>query len=93
MEAAWIAVDRPQAARKPVEKMLAASALLGEYPCSDRHVQRFSEIPIPELVVAPYRMIYLTEPDKVTIIMLKHSREELMEDDLVPNFDEGESEW
>jgi hypothetical protein len=38
-------------------------------------------------------MIYLPEPGKVTIITLKHSREELTEDDLVPSFDEEESEW
>jgi toxin ParE1/3/4 len=92
-EAAWIAVDRPQAARKLVEKMLEASARLGEYPYSGKHVQGHSELPIRELVVAPYRMIYLPEPGKVTIITLKHSREELTEDDLVPSFDEEESEW
>jgi toxin ParE1/3/4 len=93
LEAAWIAVDRPQAARKLIEKMLKASARLGEYPYSGKHVQGHSDIPIRELVVAPYRMIYLPEPDKVTIITLKHSREELTEDDLVPSFDEEESEW
>jgi plasmid stabilization system protein ParE len=38
-EAAWIAVDRPQAARKLVEKMLEASARLGEYPYSGKHVR------------------------------------------------------
>jgi toxin ParE1/3/4 len=92
-EAAWIAVDRPQAARKLVEKMLEASARLGEYPYSGKHVQGHSELPIRELVVAPYRMIYLPEPGKVTIITLKHSREELTEDDLVPSFDEEELEW
>lgn len=92
-EAAWIAVDRPQAARKLIEKMLAASARLGEHPYSGKHVQGFSDVPVRELVVAPYRMIYLPEPGKVSIITLKHSREELTEDDLVPSFDEEGSEW
>lgn len=92
-EAAWIAVDRPQAARKLVEKMLEASARLAEYPYSGKHVQGFSDLPVRELVVAPYRMIYLPQPGKVSMITLKHSREELTEDDLVPSFDEEESEW
>lgn len=92
-EAAWIAVDRPRAARKLIEKMLAASARLGEYLHSGRQVQGFSEIPIRELVVAPYRTIYLPEPDKVSIITLKHSREELTEKDLLPSSGEEESEW
>src|SRR5688572_27350679 len=92
-EAAWIAVDRPQAARKLIEKMLEASARLGEYPYSGKHVQGHSDLPIRELVVAPYRVIYLPQPGKVSIITLKHSREELTEDDLVPSFDEEESEW
>ncbi len=91
-EAAWIAVDRPRAARKLVQKMLEASARLGEYPYSGKHVQGHSDLPIRELVVEPYRMIYLPEPHQVSIITLKHSREELTEDDLVPSSDE-EAQW
>lgn len=93
LEAACIAVDRPQAARRLIEKMLEASARFGEYRYSAKHVQGFTDVPVRELVVAPYRMIYLPEPGKVTIITLKHSREELTEGDPVPSFDEEESEW
>lgn len=92
-EAAWIAVERPQAARKWVQKMLEASARLGEYPYSGKHLNGHSDLPIRELVVAPYRMIYLPQPRKVSIITLKHSREELTEDDLVLTPDEEELEW
>jgi toxin ParE1/3/4 len=92
-EAAWIAVDRPQAARKWVQKMLEASARLGEYPYSGKHVQEHPDLPIRELVVAPYRMIYLPQPGKVSIITLRHSRQELTEDDLVLSSDEEESQW
>jgi toxin ParE1/3/4 len=92
-EAAWIAVDRPQAARKWVQKMLEASARLGEYPYSGKHVKGHADLPIRELVVTPYRMIYLPQPRKVSIVTLKHSREELTEDDLVLNSGEEESEW
>lgn len=92
-EAAWIAVDRPQAARKWIEKMLTASARLGEYPYSGKHVQGYSDLPIRELVVAPYRMIYLPQPHKVSIITLKHSRQELTEDDFILSSGDEESEW
>jgi len=82
-EAGWIAADRPQAARRWIEKMLSASARLGEYPYSGKHVQGHSDLPFRELVVAPYRMIYLPRPGQVSIVTLKHSRQELTDDDLV----------
>ncbi|WP_420129199.1 type II toxin-antitoxin system RelE/ParE family toxin [Longimicrobium sp.] len=91
-EASWIAVDRPHAAWTFIEKMLDASARLGEYPYSGKQVRGHSDLPLRELVVAPYRMIYLPQPRKVSIVTLKHSREELTEDDLVLESSE-ESEW
>lgn len=92
-EAGWIAVDRPQAARKWIERMLVAAARLGEYPYSGKHLQGHSGLPFRELVVAPYRTIYLPEPGKVSIITVKHSRQELTEDDLVLSSGEEEREW
>ncbi len=94
-EASWIAVDRPRAARAFIEKMLNASARLGEYPCSGKHVQGHSDLPIRELVVAPYQMMYVPQPRKVSIVTLKHSREKLTKDGLVLESSESEdnSEW
>jgi toxin ParE1/3/4 len=92
-EAAWIAEDRPQAARKWVEKLLTASARLGDYPYSGKHVEGHADLPVRELVVAPYRIIYLPEPGRVSIITIKHSRQELTDDDLVLSSGEEDAEW
>jgi len=92
-QAAWIAVDRPQAARRWIEKLLAASERLGEYPYSGKRVREHPDLPFRELVVAPYRLIYLPEPGRVSIVTVKHAREELTDEDLAFTTGGEEREW
>jgi toxin ParE1/3/4 len=80
--AAWIAEDRPKAAEGVVENLFAAVERLTQFPESGRPVPEIDQPEIREIIEKPYRIIYRTGADSVEILTIRHSRQELEEEDL-----------
>jgi hypothetical protein len=83
------AAGRAQMDREDSRRLGAAGSVSVQWKAVEGH----ADLPVRELVVAPYRIIYLPEPRKVSIITIKHSRQELTDDDLVLSSGEEDQEW
>lgn len=81
-----IEIDRPAAARKRVERILNAVDQLPSFPLRGRRVLDFTGHAVRELVIPPYRILYEPASDHVTVLSIKHSREELSIEDLRPDY-------
>ena len=79
---AFVARDRPQAARVWLERILDAGAGLADLPDRGRVVPEVSRDEIRELIISPYRLIYRRDATVVTIAMVLHERRDLSEDDV-----------
>lgn len=81
-KAAWIARERPRAAAAWLAGIEEAVGQLPRFPFRGRHLPEFPKEPARELIVSPYRIVYLTSPDCVTILTVKHSRQKMRKQDL-----------
>jgi toxin ParE1/3/4 len=79
----WIAAERPQGARALVDELFAAVERLSRFPQSGREVPEVQQPDIRELIFKRYRIIYKTRPSRIEILTVRHSRQELDEEDLV----------
>jgi len=58
----------PQIGKRFVDDILVAADRLIEHPDSGRKVPEFDEEQIRELILSPYRVVYLREASQVSII-------------------------
>jgi len=58
----------PQIGKRFVDDILVAAERLIEHPDSGRKVPEFDEEQIRELILSPYRVVYLREASQVSII-------------------------
>ena len=79
-----IAQDNPQAAQKEIEKILRRSKKLAEPPEIGHQVEGYEDTELREVLVRPYRLIYLIKPDRKDVITVLHYRQ-LLPDDLAPS--------
>lgn len=84
-EIEWIARERPQTAAAWLRRIRDATFQLADFPGRGKLLREFPDSSYRELVVPPYRIVYLSDPDDLIIITLKHSRERLSEIDLRPD--------
>jgi toxin ParE1/3/4 len=84
--AAWIAAERPHASNSLVEELFAAVERLVLFPESGREVPEIQRPEIREVVHKRHRIIYKTNPETIEILTVRHSRQELEEEDLVQRF-------
>lgn len=78
----YIARDKPEAARRWLERLFAATDRLGVFPQSGAVVP---EIGLPEyrqLIVQSHRIIYRIDPDQISIFTIRASRQVFDPDDL-----------
>ncbi len=75
--AEYIALDKPNAASKLVEKTFAATERLEEFPKSGRKPPELNNSRYLEIVVNPCRIFYRIEGDKVYILYVMRSERKL----------------
>jgi toxin ParE1/3/4 len=78
----WIAASRPQAASELVEGLFMAVERLTEFPEIGRQVPDFERPDLREIVYRRYRIIYRVRSDRVEILTVRHSLQDLEDDDL-----------
>jgi toxin ParE1/3/4 len=70
-----IALARPRAAEAWVEEIFAAVQRLEQYPESGRVMPEVRRSEIREVIHERYRIIYRLEPDQVSVLTIRHSRQ------------------
>jgi toxin ParE1/3/4 len=83
---AAIEADHPVAAPSWVKRIGKAVDQLARFPECGHRLADFSDEPARELVLAPYRILYSLDGERVMILSIKHSREALSVDDLRPDY-------
>lgn len=71
---AFILEDRPAAARRWLDRLLAAVATLAEHPDGGRAIPEVGRPELRELIVRPYRVMYRRDPKQVVILSIRHGR-------------------
>ena len=61
-----------------VERLFEAVVILEEYPRSGRKVQEIDHDGVRELIVERYRVVYQLMRDRVEVIAVLHSRQDLI---------------
>ena len=79
---AYIANDRPSAARRWLERLLDRVDTLKVFPDGGRMVPEAGRPEIRELIVRPYRVVYRRDPNRVVILTVRHSRQAFSVSDL-----------
>jgi toxin ParE1/3/4 len=77
----WIAADRPEAADRLVEGLLGAVERLARFPESGRQVPGFERRDLREVVFRGYRILYRLGTERVEILTVRHSLQDLAEQD------------
>ena len=72
--AAYIAADRPEAARAWIDQLFARVALLGAHPKQGRRVPELDRADIREVLFGVYRIIYRLDRKRVVILTVRHGR-------------------
>lgn len=70
-----IASDRPMVADKWVEEVFGAVERLHAFPESGRVVPELQRPEIREVVHSGCRIIYRVDPDRISILTVRHSRQ------------------
>ena len=73
--AAYVAQDRPGAARKWIDALFAAVATLKAHPRRGRKVPEVNRPEIRELIHGAYRIIYRQDPRRVVVLTIRHGRQ------------------
>jgi toxin ParE1/3/4 len=71
--AAYIALDKPQAARRWLTGLREAVDNLRQFPFSGRTVPEFPRLPRRELIHGAYRVIYEVRSEGVFVLSVRHS--------------------
>jgi toxin ParE1/3/4 len=80
--AAWIARDRPLAAERLVKERFGAVERLQEFPESGQPVEEIDQPDVHQIIHKRYRIIYRTGIDLLEVLTVRHSRQDLEEEDL-----------
>ena len=69
--AAFIAKDKPLAAKQAVNRLLNAVERLSDFPESGRMVPEFSEPEIREMILRPFRIVYRVKKEQHLVIIVR----------------------
>ena len=78
----YIALDKPSAAEKWVEKIFNSVQRLIEFPDSGRVVPEINRSEIREIVQGNYRVIYKVEEKEIFILIVKSYRQILKPEEI-----------
>lgn len=73
----YIAYDKPVAAKKLAQQIRRRIADLASHPLSGRVVPELPRSGYREVIVAPYRIVYEVEGDRLRVLRVWHGRREL----------------
>jgi toxin ParE1/3/4 len=74
--------DNPPAARSWISQVFATVEQLRTFPHSGRVVPEIGQANTRELLHRGYRIIYRVEPSRISVLTVRHSRQNLSEGDL-----------
>jgi len=80
--ALYIAEERPLAAEQWVEEIFAAVERLEPFPLSGRIVPEAGRQDLREVVHGNFRIIYRVEEHQLSVLTIRHSRQQLEPDQL-----------
>lgn len=75
--ARYIGRTSPVYAERMVDRLLARTAQLSEFPDSGRHFAEASDERVRELVEGPYRIIYFVQAGRIDVLAVVHGRQDL----------------
>ncbi len=75
--AEYIALDKPGAARKLVQKIFSKTERLEDFPDSGRKIPELKQSRYREIIVSPCRIFYRFEDDKIYILYVMRSERQL----------------
>jgi len=78
--AEYIALDKPDAAQKYVQKVFFAVERLARFPQSGSIPQEVSNLPYRQVIIPPCRIFYRHSKDYVFIIFVMRSEQNLRQD-------------
>ena len=78
----FIAQDRPQTAEAWLSDLLDRTESLRRFPEQGRTLPELNRPDIRELLYPPYRIIYRVESERVSVLLLRHTRQLLDAADL-----------
>ena len=71
---AYIAAERPSAADRWLVRVLDRVGRLRDHPDSGRMVPEVGRAEIREVIVAPYRVMYRRDAQRVSVLTVRHAR-------------------
>ena len=77
-----IAQDRPQVARRWVDALFDAAALLRQFPKRGRVVPEVGRPEIRELIFRKHRVVYRLEAKRIAILTVRHQRQQWVAEDV-----------
>lgn len=80
--AEYIALDKPDAARRYVQRVFQVAERLTTFPKSGSIPPELPHLPYRQVVVPPCRVFYRIEGQDILIIFVMRSEQSLREDDL-----------
>jgi len=80
--AEYIALDKPDAARRYVQRVFQAVEHLARFPKSGSIPPEIPHLPYRQAVIPPYRIFYRVEGADVLIVFVMRSEQRLRESDL-----------
>ena len=78
----YIALDKPDAARRYVQRIFQAVERLALFPKSGSIPPELPHLPYRQVIVPPCRVLYRIDDQDILIIFVMRSEERLREDDL-----------
>ncbi|TAM47418.1 MAG: type II toxin-antitoxin system RelE/ParE family toxin [Gammaproteobacteria bacterium] len=75
-----IAQDAPLVATQVVERLIARSRQIGEFPYAGREVPEYQRDDLHEVLERPYRIIYRIGSQRIDVITVMHYRQLLPSD-------------
>jgi len=73
----YISLDNPKAAARLAAKIRQRIVALATYPLSGRVVPEFQNVFLREVIVPPYRIIYLIEKPRIIVLRVWHAHRNL----------------
>ena len=80
--AEYIALDKPEAAQRYVQRVFQAAERLNRFPRSGTVPREIPHLPYRQVVVPPCRIFYRLDGQDVLIVYVMRSEQRLEEDDL-----------
>ncbi len=73
----YISLDKPEAAKKLAKTIREKVLRLQDHPLSGRIVPEMAELGYREVIVAPYRIVYEVQKNRVVILRVWHGKREM----------------